>query len=91
MVERPSSIVEDKGPGLDGDQGPPILSVSEISAMVKRTVEETFARVRVPATNGVALYFWLRLGYRPLASRSWPAPAGAQAGTWMVRELGSHR
>ncbi len=51
----------------------------------------TFARVRVPATNGVALYFWLRLGYRPLASGSWPAPGGAQAGTWMVRELGSNR
>ena len=47
MVKRPSSIVGDEGPGLDRDQGPPILSVSEISAMVKSTVEETFGRVRV--------------------------------------------
>lgn len=51
----------------------------------------TLARVRVPATNGVALYFWLRLGYRPLASGTWSAPGGAYAGTWMVRDLGSNR
>ena len=47
MVKRPSSIIGDEGTGLDGDQGPPILSVSDISAMVKSTVEETFGRVRV--------------------------------------------
>lgn len=47
MIERPSSIIEDTGLGLDGDQGPPILSVSEISALMKRTVEEEFGRVRV--------------------------------------------
>ena len=46
MVKRPSSIIGDEGTGLDGDQGPPILSVSDISAMVKSTVEETFGRVR---------------------------------------------
>ncbi|MBT7942879.1 MAG: exodeoxyribonuclease VII large subunit, partial [Alphaproteobacteria bacterium] len=33
--------------GLDGDQGPPILSVAELSALLKRTVEDTFGRVRV--------------------------------------------
>ncbi len=49
------------------------------------------ARVRVSATNGVALYFWLRLGYRPLP----PSLAGValsrdgdeRGGTWMLREL----
>jgi GNAT superfamily N-acetyltransferase len=41
------------------------------------------ARVLVPASNGVALYFWLRLGYRPLAKGSWRRP---YEGTWMVRE-----
>ena len=46
----------------------------------------TGARVLVPASNGVALYFWLRLGYRPsvegLIERDWPRP---YEGTWMVR------
>lgn len=41
------------------------------------------ARVLVPASNGVALYFWLRLGYRPSTERAWPRP---YEGTWMVRE-----
>ncbi len=44
------------------------------------------ARVRVPASNGVALYFWLRLGYRPMSQAAWPAPLSASAGTWMVRD-----
>ena len=47
------------------------------------------ARVRVPATNGVALYFWLRLGYRPAApsaeaASQWREP---YPGTWMSRLL----
>jgi ribosomal protein S18 acetylase RimI-like enzyme len=43
--------------------------------------------VAVPARLGLALYFWLRLGYRPLTQRDWPeAPADAPS-TWMVREL----
>ncbi|MBT3306223.1 MAG: exodeoxyribonuclease VII large subunit, partial [Alphaproteobacteria bacterium] len=47
MTDHSSSIVDDGGPGLDGDQGPPILSVAELSALLKRTVEDTFGRVRV--------------------------------------------
>ena len=39
-------------------------------------------RVLAPANNGVALYFWLRLGYRPLADAAWPKPC---EGTWMSR------
>ena len=46
------------------------------------------AYVRVPSRIGIALYFWLRLGYRPLTQRGWPvAPAGGDASVWMVREL----
>ena len=49
------------------------------------------ARVRVAAANGIALYFWLRLGYRPLAA---PAESldlradelGDYPGTWMLRD-----
>ncbi len=43
--------------------------------------------VNVPATLGLALYFWLRLGYRPLTQRDWPAPPEAPPSIWMVREL----
>ena len=47
MIDHTSSIVDDGASGLDGDQSPPILSVAEISALLKRTVEKTFGRVRV--------------------------------------------
>ena len=47
MIKPPSSIDEDTGFGLDGDQGPAILTVTEISALMKRTIEEEFGRVRV--------------------------------------------
>ena len=43
------------------------------------------ARVLIPARNGVGLYFWLRLGYRPVAGGGWRSPKRG-AGTWMVRE-----
>lgn len=43
--------------------------------------------VRMPERLGLALYFWLRVGYRPLTQRDWPvAPDGAIA-TWIVRDL----
>ena len=49
------------------------------------------ARVRVSAANGVALYFWLRLGYRPLppsrASVALGHDGDDREGTWMLREL----
>lgn len=46
------------------------------------------AAAGVPRANGLAVYFWLRTGYRPL----YPLPAGAppdldRALLWMVREL----
>ena len=43
--------------------------------------------VSVPARLGLALYFWLRLGYRPLTQREWPAPPDDPPSVWMVREL----
>ena len=42
--------------------------------------------VAVPASIGLALYFWLRLGYRPLTQREWPE-ALERTAAWMVREL----
>lgn len=42
--------------------------------------------VAVPPRNGIALYFWLRLGYRPLTKINAPqAPTSSSA--WMVRDL----
>jgi ribosomal protein S18 acetylase RimI-like enzyme len=37
-------------------------------------------RATVDSSNGLALYFWLRLGYRPLDIRDW--------GMAMIREIG---
>ena len=42
------------------------------------------SRVRVPSTNGVSLYFRLRLGYRPLRQSGWDEP---YPGTWMSRSV----
>ncbi|MGB2694461.1 MAG: GNAT family N-acetyltransferase [Dehalococcoidia bacterium] len=49
----------------------------------------SFARVyvTVPARLGLALYFWLRLGYRPLTKDAWPAEPEDVPSVWMVREL----
>jgi hypothetical protein len=41
----------------------------------------------VPSDLGLALYFWLRLGYRPLLQRDWPAPVEGKTAAWMQREL----
>ena len=83
MNERPSSIAEDLGPGLDGDQGPPILTVSEISGLLKRTVEENFSAVRVRgeisgfkrAQSG-HLYFILKDSDAVLDGVCWRGTAG---------------
>ncbi len=50
-----------------------------------KSVERIY--IAVPARLGLALYFWLRLGYRPLTQREWPEPPAATPATWMVREL----
>lgn len=43
--------------------------------------------VLVPERLGLALYFWLRLGYRPLMQAAWPVEPRDGAAAWMVREL----
>ncbi|MGH7634175.1 MAG: GNAT family N-acetyltransferase, partial [Gemmatimonadaceae bacterium] len=38
-----------------------------------------------PAVHGIAVYFWIRLGYRPLLRPEWPCePAGV---VWMLRDV----
>ncbi|MCH8236627.1 MAG: exodeoxyribonuclease VII large subunit [Proteobacteria bacterium] len=83
MNERPSSITEDSSSGLDGDQGPPILTVSEISGLLKQTVEEGFSAVRVRgeisgfkrAQSG-HLYFTLKDSDAVLDGVCWRGQAG---------------
>ena len=42
----------------------------------------------VPASIGLALYFWLRLGYQPLTQANWPlTPRSAAPSLWMKRDL----
>jgi GNAT superfamily N-acetyltransferase len=43
--------------------------------------------VLVPERMGLALYFWLRLGYRPLTQAEWPVGPTDGAAAWMLREL----
>jgi ribosomal protein S18 acetylase RimI-like enzyme len=52
-------------------------------------VERVYAPV--PEARGLAVYFWLRLGYRPLSAGEMPGPPAGldgspMAGIWMVRE-----
>lgn len=38
-----------------------------------------------PAAHGIAMYFWIRLGYRPLERDAWPCAREGVA--WLVRRL----
>jgi hypothetical protein len=38
-----------------------------------------------PAVHGIATYFWIRLGYRPLLRGEWPCERAGVG--WLVREL----
>lgn len=62
--------------------GASAVTTIEHQAFKKNKLTE--ACVLVPINNGIALYFWLRLGYRPLNRSTKPQP---YAGTWMVRSL----
>ncbi|MBF6599677.1 MAG: hypothetical protein IVW36_04115 [Dehalococcoidia bacterium] len=41
-------------------------------------------RLYAPARHGIAVYFWLRLGYRPLLRAHWPCECEGIG--WMLRE-----
>lgn len=43
--------------------------------------------VLVPARIGLALYFWLRLGYQPLTHEQFAPPPQSGPALWMVRNL----
>jgi GNAT superfamily N-acetyltransferase len=45
-----------------------------------------YVYVLVPGHAGLALYFWLRLGYQPLIEAEWPASTEGHA-LWLARRL----
>jgi len=83
MIEHPSSIVEDTAPGIDEGQRPAIQTVSEISASVKRAVENEFSTARVQgeisgftkAASG-HMYFKLKDEKAALDAICWRGTAG---------------
>jgi len=83
MNKRPSSIDQDLPADLDGNQGLAILSVSELSVILKNTVEEAFPLVRVRgeitgfkrASSG-HLYFRLKDEGAVLDGVCWRGAAG---------------
>jgi len=42
-----------------------------------------------PASHGIAMYFWIRLGYRPLLRNDWPCVRDGVA--WLARDLSSDK
>jgi hypothetical protein len=43
-----------------------------------------------PAIHGIAVYFWIRRGYRPLLQGDWPCahvPNGRNGVAWLIRDL----
>lgn len=71
--------------GLGGEAG----LMLERHLRAHRGVRRLFACV--PDGRGLAVYFWLRLGYRPLQTSESPGPLIGLAGTsppgiWMLRE-----
>lgn len=39
-----------------------------------------------PERHGIAMYFWIRLGYRPLLRGDWPCAAGSGL-AWLARDI----
>ena len=59
------------------------------AAMAEEEMQRDGARIAfapAPATHGIAVYFWIRLGYRPLLRGEWPCARDGVA--WFARALG---
>ena len=58
------------------------------AAAVESVFREELVRVvyaPAPAVHGIAMYFWIRLGYRPLQRAEWPCERAGVA--WLRREI----
>jgi hypothetical protein len=52
-------------------------------ALTRRGVRTMYAPA--PAAHGIAMYFWIRLGYRPLLRGEWPCERSGVA--WLRRDV----
>ena len=60
----------------------------QAAALIESELSDAGAKriyVPAPAVHGIAMYFWIRLGYHPLMRDDWPCEQDDIA--WMVREL----
>ncbi len=58
------------------------------AALIEQLLRASGVRVvyaPAPAVHGIDVYFWIRLGYRPLPRDAWPCALGGVA--WMRRDL----
>lgn len=63
-------------------------SGTRAAALMESKLRDAGARriyVPAPAVHGIAMYFWIRLGYHPVMRDEWPCARTDVA--WMVREL----
>lgn len=60
---------------------------AEAVAALEEHVGAAWAYAAVPRANGLAVYFWLHAGYRPVRVDEAPARALDPACLWMVRRL----
>ncbi len=56
-----------------------------VERRLKKKAKRLYALV--PASIGLALYFWLRLGYRPLPRNDSPSVSSGDTSVWMVRSI----
>ena len=60
----------------------------QAAALVENELKADGARsIIAPASerHGISVYFWIRLGYRPLRRNAWPAESSGIA--WFVRDI----
>jgi hypothetical protein len=71
-------------PAADARRGVGMTAV----ALVEHELRASGARrayAPAPESHGIAMYFWIRLGYRPLMRPAWPCERDGIA--WLVREF----
>jgi GNAT superfamily N-acetyltransferase len=66
--------------------------VMAVETLLRERCQVVESLVPVPAGRGLAVYFWLRLGYRPLTMSEAPGPVSGLTdapydGIWMSRRL----
>jgi hypothetical protein len=58
---------------------------TEAAYLLEKEILAARTFVQIPASNGLSVYFWLRLGYHPLLKAQQELPLLQEGGMWMVR------